>query len=84
MSDAEEVPPSLPPEPAASLHVAGIGCVVACGLALLPLLYIGSFAYLTFDAWNHWGVMDSLDPRTVETLSAFYAPLIWFCEEFIV
>lgn len=59
------------------------GCLIASGLALLPLLYAGSFGYLTLDAWNHCGFMDSLDPRTHKTLERFYWPLIEICQQFV-
>jgi hypothetical protein len=53
------------------------GCVVACGLALLPVLYVGSFAFLVADDWFGWGVYQTFDDRTTEVLEVVYGPLIW-------
>ena len=81
MNDSDVDPTPTPREPVVRSAGSEAGCVVACGLALLPLLYVGSFAYLSVDAWNQWGVFDSLDKRTVDILSYFYWPLIWLCRK---
>jgi hypothetical protein len=83
MSEVEDAKPPLLPQASASPAAWQTGCFIAFGLALLPLLYAGSFAYLTFDAWNHWGFMDTLDPATHKALERFYWPLIEICEQFV-
>jgi hypothetical protein len=80
MASPDIAPPLPPHEVSSRPPVAAAACCLVAGFALLPLLYVGSFAYLTADAWNNWGVMDSMDQGTVEVLSDFYWPLIWTCQ----
>lgn len=78
MSEPKSVPP--PNEPSASPVVRQAGCVIACGLALLLMLYVGSFLYLVADGWNQWGITASLDE---DILNIVYAPLVWLCHRAI-
>ena len=75
--------PSLPNERSASPAAWQAGCIIACGLALLPILYVGSFAYLFADSLNEWGFCESLDEGTLAALETFYWPLIWLCNSFL-
>lgn len=72
--------PALPKERSASPAVWQAGCIVACGVASLPILYVGSFAYLLADSLNEWGLCNSLDERTLAAMEIFYWPLIWLFE----
>lgn len=83
MDEPDTGAPPLPFQRTASPAAWQAGCVTACGLALVPILYVVSFVYLTLDSWNDWGFMDSLDPRMHKSLERIYAPPIWLCEQFI-
>lgn len=75
MVDSDDFPP-LPNERSAP-EVARAGCIAACGLALLVLLYVGSYIYLVADVYNGWGLTTSMDEETIDRLEFVYAPLIW-------
>lgn len=47
---------------------------------LIPTLYVGSFAYLVADEVHGWGLVRSLDDRTLEVLTVIYWPLIWLVQ----
>ena len=72
--DADRPPPN--PESTASHSVRRAGCAIVSVLALLPLLYLGSFALLFADVWFGWGLGASLDSQTVDVINVIYWPLI--------
>ena len=75
MNDVDTLPP--PRDVRAPRSFVGAGCAFGLCLALLPVLYVGSFAYLYADAQNRWGLMASVDKRTFDFFHDVYWPLIW-------
>ena len=71
--DEPPLPPERSPPPSTSLA----GCAAVGIVALVPLLYVGSFAFLVLDEWYGFGFLDSLDDGTIEMLVVVYWPLIW-------
>ena len=56
---------------------------MVCGLALLPILYVVSFALLLADSLYEGPVLRSLDERALEFLEYVYWPLIVLYEAFL-
>lgn len=75
--------PPLPNERTASPAVAKVGCLIASCSALLPLLYVGSFAVLLADSRYKGPILRSLDRRVLLGLELFYWPLIVLREAFL-
>jgi hypothetical protein len=74
--DAPDVESPPLPDEAATPSALNTGYIVACGLMLPPLLYVGSFAYLVLASVFGLGV-PVFDSETWEVLNVVYAPLIW-------
>ena len=83
MSEGEDAAPALPNERSVPPAVAQAGCIVACGLALLPTFYVGSFAILLIDELYGSGWTRTVDDRTARVLEIVYWPLIWLVRQAI-
>ncbi|HEV7281108.1 MAG TPA: hypothetical protein VGN57_12965 [Pirellulaceae bacterium] len=75
MSEPQAAVPPRTNDRVASPAGSQAGCVVACGLALLLFAYVGSYAYVLADSTFEWGLLASLDPRTLRVLEVVYWPL---------
>ena len=82
MNDPDADDPPLPHERAAPAFVR-TGCIVVCGLAALPILYVVSFALLLADSLYEGPVLRSLDEQVLEFLEYVYWPLIVLYEAFL-
>lgn len=82
MDDPAADAPPLPSERPVPAAVR-TGCIAVCGFALLPLLYVGSFAILITDSLYEGPILRSLDERTLEFLEYVYWPLIVLYEAFM-
>lgn len=82
MLDPDADAPPLPQEPPAPPAALRAGCIAVCGLGLLPVLYVGSFALLVLDERFEGPFLRSLDERSIEIVVVIYWPLIWLYEAF--
>lgn len=82
MDDLDADSPPLPRERSAPAFVR-TGCIVVCGFALLPILYVVSFALLLADSLYEGPILRSLDERALEFLEYAYWPLIVLYEAFL-
>lgn len=76
MNEDEDAAPPLPKD----RSVSQLGCIIACGLAILPILYVGSFAILFLVEWFGWGFGASIGEDASEALTVFYWPMIWLTD----
>lgn len=68
--------PSFPSERFAQLAVARAGGIIALGLSLLAVLYVGSYAVLLVGDVYDWDVVERMDERVLEVVQFVYWPLI--------
>lgn len=76
MSDPTREFPTLPDERVAPSTAARAGFVIISGLILLPIVYVGVFAFFVADEMLDLGYWDALDDQTEYVLQIIFWPLI--------